>query len=407
MKVLYLSYDGMCDALGRSQVIPYLQGLAKKGHRIHIISCEKKENFKKDGSKISRILSDSHIGWTPLKFTTYPPFASKVYDLLKLRSAAMRHYKKGAFDVVHCRSYVAAFAGMYLQKQKGVRFVFDMRGFWVDERIEGKIWSLENPLHRLAIWYFRKLETEYFRKADAVVSLTENGRQIIGDRFGGGVVNKTTVIPCCADTAHFSPDRIHPAKKEEARQQLGIEPTQFVLSYLGSTGTWYQTLEMLLFFKRMLIFYPNSKFLFITGDQPCIVMDMAQSLGIEPARFAIIPSDREYVPLYLSLSSISIYFIKPVFSKIASSPTKQGETLSMGIPFITNTGVGDIEQIMAESNAGILVNDFSEDAFDQAVAKIPQMLCKDPQSIRKFAMERFSLESGVEKYHEIYEGLSK
>jgi len=407
MKVLYFSYDGMCDALGRSQVIPYLQGLAKKGHRIHIISCEKKEYFRRDGAKISRILSDSQIGWTPLKFSNFPPFVSKVYDLLKLRSAAMRHYKKAPFDVVHCRSYVTAFAGMYLQKQAGVGFVFDMRGFWVDERIEGNIWSLKNPLHRLAIWYFRKLEKEYFRKADAVVCLTEKGRQIIGDKFGGSVVNKTMVIPCCADTSHFSPDRIHPAKKETARQQLGIEPSQLVISYLGSTGTWYQTKEMLMFFKRMLRFYPDSKFLFITGDQPCIVLDMAQTLKIDPARLAIIQSDREQVPLYLSLSTISIYFIKPVFSKIASSPTKQGETLSMGIPFITNSGVGDIEQIVAESNAGILLNDFSEDTFDQAVAKIPEMLGKDPQSIRKFAIERFSLESGVEKYHEIYEGLRK
>lgn len=407
MKVLYLSYDGMCDALGRSQVIPYLQGLAKKGHRIHIISCEKKENYKKDGTRISRILSDSHIGWTPLKFTTFPPFVTKIYDLLKLRSAAMRHYKKGPFDVVHCRSYVAAFAGMFLQKKKGVRFVFDMRGFWVDERIEGNIWSLKNPLHRLAIWYFRKLETEYFRKADAVVCLTEKGRQIIGDRFGGEVADNTKVIPCCADTAHFSPDRIPPATKEAARLQLGIEPSQLVLSYLGSTGTWYQTKEMLMFFKRMLRFYPDSKFLFITGDQPSIVLDMAQTLKIDPARFAIIQSDREHVPLYLSLSSISIYFIKPVFSKIASSPTKQGETLSMGIPFITNSGVGDIEQIVAEGTAGILVDDLSEEAFDQAVAKIPEMLGKDPQTIRKFAMEKFSLESGVEKYHKIYEGLRK
>jgi len=32
--VLYLSYDGMTDPLGGSQVLPYLVGLSKLGHRI-------------------------------------------------------------------------------------------------------------------------------------------------------------------------------------------------------------------------------------------------------------------------------------------------------------------------------------------------------------------------------------
>jgi hypothetical protein len=36
-KVLYLSYDGMTDPLGQSQVIPYLKGLADAGHQITIV----------------------------------------------------------------------------------------------------------------------------------------------------------------------------------------------------------------------------------------------------------------------------------------------------------------------------------------------------------------------------------
>jgi hypothetical protein len=33
-RVLYLSYGGMCDQLGASQVLPYLFGLADRGHVI-------------------------------------------------------------------------------------------------------------------------------------------------------------------------------------------------------------------------------------------------------------------------------------------------------------------------------------------------------------------------------------
>ena len=38
--VLYLSYDGMADPLGQSQVLPYLEGLVSKGHKFSLISFE-------------------------------------------------------------------------------------------------------------------------------------------------------------------------------------------------------------------------------------------------------------------------------------------------------------------------------------------------------------------------------
>ena len=50
-KILYISYDGMTDQLGQSQVIPYMQGLAKLGQKITILSAEKKDAFFKNEKK--------------------------------------------------------------------------------------------------------------------------------------------------------------------------------------------------------------------------------------------------------------------------------------------------------------------------------------------------------------------
>ena len=44
--VLYISYDGMTDPLGQSQVLPYLKGLSNRGHRITILSCEKQRGLR-------------------------------------------------------------------------------------------------------------------------------------------------------------------------------------------------------------------------------------------------------------------------------------------------------------------------------------------------------------------------
>ena len=44
-KVLYITYDGMTDPLGQSQVLPYLVGLSEKGYKFTILSFEKKERL--------------------------------------------------------------------------------------------------------------------------------------------------------------------------------------------------------------------------------------------------------------------------------------------------------------------------------------------------------------------------
>ena len=49
---LYLSYDGMTDPLGQSQVLPYIIGLQQKGIAFTLISFEKIERFKEEGAAI-------------------------------------------------------------------------------------------------------------------------------------------------------------------------------------------------------------------------------------------------------------------------------------------------------------------------------------------------------------------
>ena len=38
--VIFVSYDGLTDALGQSQVLPYVIGLSQKGYAMHVVSFE-------------------------------------------------------------------------------------------------------------------------------------------------------------------------------------------------------------------------------------------------------------------------------------------------------------------------------------------------------------------------------
>ena len=55
--VLYLSYDGMTDPLGQSQVLPYIIGLSKKGYKFHLVSFEKPNRLR----KIEKSLKESVV----------------------------------------------------------------------------------------------------------------------------------------------------------------------------------------------------------------------------------------------------------------------------------------------------------------------------------------------------------
>src|SRR5437868_11953518 len=135
-KVLYITYDGLTDPLGQSQVLPYLVGLSERGHRITILSCEKPAAMKREGAAIRSQCEAAGIDWRPLPYHKRPPVLSSAFDLAMLRCEAVRLHRSRAFDLVHCRSYIPAAAGLHLKRRHGVRLLFDMRGFWPEEKTE-------------------------------------------------------------------------------------------------------------------------------------------------------------------------------------------------------------------------------------------------------------------------------
>src|SRR4030095_179604 len=243
---LFISYDGLTDPLGQSQILPYLVGLSRKGHHIHVLSCEKEAKLKKNGSLIEAICLKDGLHWNPLPFHTKPPVLAKYYDLYNLKNAASRLHNSNSFDIIHCRSYLSADVGRKLKKRRGVKYLFDMRSFWVDERVEGGLWNTKYYFYRKAYQHWKKREAQLIADADHIISLTEAGKKEImsWSSYSGTSI---TVIPCSADMDLFSLS--YPEQKTRARERLQLSSDSFVLSYLGSLGTWYLVDEMVFLFK--------------------------------------------------------------------------------------------------------------------------------------------------------------
>ncbi|MEI7595183.1 MAG: glycosyltransferase [Bacteroidota bacterium] len=402
IEVLYLSYDGMTDPLGQSQVIPYLKGLSAKGYSISLVSFEKYERFDAGKSIIENILKESDISWHPLKYTKRPPILSTVWDIFQLNKLVRKLHNEKHFKIVHCRGYITAFAGLKLKKEKGVKFVFDMRGFFADERVESNVWNRNNIIFNEVYKFFKRKEIDFFRNADYSVCLTEKGKSIIHQFPVLKSLNITIkVIPCCADLNHFNSKNIDLAKKAEFIKKHNILPDETVISYLGSVGTWYMLEEMLDFY-AVARKSRKMRFMFITHDNAEAIKAKAKTRGIDENELIIQASTRQDLPTLMSIAKISIFFIKPVFSKQASSPTKMGELMGMGIPIICNAGVGDVDEIVNQTCCGELVNFCNNEEYSRIAQKLDSIINTNKQKIIDGAYQYYSLENGVERYEEVY-----
>jgi glycosyltransferase involved in cell wall biosynthesis len=403
-EVLYLSYDGITDPLGRSQVLPYLQGLSASGYHIHLISFEKADAFRREETAVRHLITQAGISWYPMQYTKNPPVLSTLFDLRLMYQKGMTLIRKHNIRLVHCRSYISGIAGLRLKKTTGVSFLFDMRGFWADERVEGKIWNVSNPVYRTIYRFFKRKEQSMLSEADGVISLTHAAKKVIDSwnlRTSGQL--PVEVIPCCADLTLFTSERNDLSSiREKLKTELRLENEGPVISYLGAIGTWYLLDDMMRFFKHLVKRYPSAIFLFITREDPATIYKAADAYNVAHHRLRIRGAVREEIPALLSLSQTAVFFILPSFSKTASSPTKQGEIMGMGIPLICNSGVGDTDYVVNTYSSGISIDIKDPSAFEKVVAAFDELAALDPKRIREGAIDFYSLEKGISRYSEYY-----
>jgi hypothetical protein len=157
---------------------------------------------------------------------------------------------------------------------------------------------------------------------------------------------------------------------------------------------------MLLAFKHIAHLKPNAVFLFVTKEAPSIIHLEAKELGIDTGSIRIVSVQHRKVPSFLALFDCSIFFIRPSFSKKASSPTKQGEIMAMGIPLICNAGVGDTDEIVSRYNSGLVLKDTSEETLSAFSLDFATF---DREKTMHGAREYFGLDRGVESYFGIYD----
>jgi glycosyltransferase involved in cell wall biosynthesis len=406
IEILYISYDGMTDNLGQSQVLAYLYGLSKQGYKFHVLSFEKKERYLLKRAEIGKLCDDHGISWYPMNYKKNPPVLSSVIDLYFMQKKAEEIVKNNDIKIVHARGhYLTSIVAEKLKLRSGIKYIFDMRGFWADERVDGNLWNPNKFPFKNIYNFFKRKEKDFLTNADSIVTLTYKAKEIVEGwqkEFSLGTV-PITVIPCSADLELFNYENLTESTIQDVRLELGIEKDSITFAYLGSIGTWYLLKEMMEFFSQALKNDKNLTFLFVTTDSKSSIIDCAKSFGVED-KVKIVAATREKVTKYLSVADYSIFFISPSFSKQASSPVKHGECLGLGLPIICNRKIGDVDTITQNSSSGVLI-DLSDIENEAKKIKFEKLTKERRQQIRKVAFDYYDLADATQKYYTIYKNL--
>ena len=405
--VLYLSYDGMTDPLGQSQVLPYLKGLSEAGYIFTLISFEKKERLNGSRDIVTKFCSNNNIDWHPLIYTKNPPVLATLRNISRMRRVAIQLHHKKNFSIVHCRSYIPAIVGEYLKRAYQLKFIFDMRGFWVDERIYGKIWNIKNPIYRIIYKYFKRKEIVFFEQCDYCISLTQAGKkEILKWTLKRERPIEIEVIPCCVDTTFFLP-KITSEEKVEWKRRLHITDETYTICYLGNLSTVYLFDEVLRLILKLKTVNNNLLFHIFTHEDKGIVKRYLEKYNLKEAKWIFINAlQRQEVPLALSFCDYSIYFIKSSPSSIGISPTRLAELLCCNVKVISNANVGDTQEIIENNNFGFVINDFSEQSINDFVSRFPFEKKYHNDTLIEYVVKKFDISVGVNRYLKVYNNLS-
>jgi glycosyltransferase involved in cell wall biosynthesis len=397
--VLYLTQDGITDHIGQAQIAPYILGLARIGHEIHVVSAEKPGRPALD-AKYQRLFDEAGVKWTTVPYANKPPLVSSFVVLWRMYQKAVAVMAAEGQDVIHCRAYLPLELAVRLKKRFGAKLLVDFRDFWADVGIEKKPFKF---VYR----HLKKREPDYINAADHIVTLTERAAQILMRWYPSAVGGKRenyTVVPCCADFGHFDERQVDRSAVERHRRDLDLGQST-VLLYLGSIAHDYLLPEMMQLFKALLRLRPDAKFLFVSNYGLDLVEREAAAAGVPKHAIRFTTVDRADVPQYLALADLSVVFIRATESKAGCSPTKLAELFAMNVPVIANAGVGDMDEIIAfERNGSVIVDAFDQQTLTGALERVLSLQPQGRGEIRPHSLE-FSLDEGVRRYASIYEKL--
>lgn len=326
--ILYITYDSLDDSISQSQINPLLKDLSKKNN-VFLISFEKIINQK----KITYVKLWKKFEFKNSKF-------QKFKQLIKCYFFIVSLIKSNKIDIIHCRSYLPGLIAFYVKKFYKIKYIFDIRGFWFDEKKDAKL--INGIIYKFAKLFEKKL----YNNADFIITLSKKSIYYIVKNLK---VKRSKIqnVSCFTDTKKFE----FYLKNLEKKITFG---------YIGNVGLSYNFDMVLNFLSIYNKFNKNWQLFFVNNYLNKNERQILFQKFKYKKKIKFYNTKFKYINNLYKKINYGIYFLKNDFSKIASCPTKLGELLSSGIPVITNGQIGDIEfYLNNKKKSGFIINKLS------------------------------------------------
>lgn len=385
-RVIYISYDGMAEQLGQSQVLPYVRGLAARGHLIELLSFEKAPEPLRFRERLAEGLR-----WTALRYHKTPTVPATSFDLLQGQAAiALLDRAIGGAEILHVRSYVPCLMALPFCTLMRRRLIFDTRGTWPDQKVAAGTWSATGRLYRGT----KRVERTLFARADQITTLTNAFADYLrmGYPYAHEVTAPIAVIPTCVDLERFA---------IEGSATLP-DPKVKTLVYVGSLGGIYLDEAVARFYLAWRRHAGAARLLIVSKQTPAKIRGVLAAAGAE-AELVHRAASHDEVPGLLRSAHAAVSLIGQGLGFLGSAPTKIGEMLACGLP-VAATPLGDVVELLEGSGAGLLVRGLGDAALDEAARALWELARDPPTAARARALaERwFSLAAAVVAYDEVY-----
>ena len=412
MKVVYLTWGETPRSYGvfASQVIGQFVETAKLSpdDEFHFISAvplihsglvREKWRYTAELSNVKKKLGSVAFHWLPIVASqnfvnsskaTFNPMHGISHWFLKNKLTKLTP------DIVHCRSYHAAWAALSVRKKYGLNFkiIFDGRGLWPEEVALKRNWCENSADYQ----FLKSIEKTLLLECDVSVSVSDTMHQHYLDL---GAKNDQCIY-LSADT-------------EQLKVSIDqLEPSATVrFCYVGalSEDTWHQPKGLVDLYRRLRTLYPKTQLTIVTTSNH-------DQLKIQFSEFPqeelVYSSTKTRVELknILSVQDISLmtYFTprnekQKLLGKTVLA-VKTAEYCVAGLPMICNTYCGGAAKLIDDNGLGLTYCPEKVDSLNSEDL-LPYLNSEARKKCQAFALTNFDYAVNAGKYIELYKFVIK
>ncbi len=395
LHVLYISFDGLLEPLGHSQVLRVLRRVATVSQtRFTVLSVEKETDFGGERhQKLSSELESEGITWLPHRYRKGARGIAR--NIAAVHESALSVCMLDRPDFMHARSYLGGQVARTIKLLSGIPFIFDIRGFWVDERIQEELWFTTPSRTAIA----RGWERNLYQAADAIVSLTQPAADSIAAGRFGEVTDIIEVIPTLVENEDFEGPFELPNELAELRDSL-------VVGWVGSINACYRLDASIKLVAEVLSRNPEAQFLAITKQASLMSEALTRhNVGLERVTITTVPHHE--MPAVLSIMDWGLLIQNLLPSQAAQMPTKLAEFFAAGVRPIQYGCNWEVSEWVRAAGSGIVLPDTEPATLIQAASEV----VADSRPIEELAdacattMHHFGVRFGALRYANLYQNM--